>query len=58
VSRRSTPQRLEAAKRAATLERLISAGMLRDRAAAALAAWEAAHRLGSRLSRCRHLMGS
>jgi hypothetical protein len=41
MSRRSTPERLQAARRAATLARLVSAGMLPDRAAAALAAWEA-----------------
>lgn len=41
MSRRSTPARLEQARRSATLARLVSAGMLPDRAAAALAAWEA-----------------
>jgi hypothetical protein len=41
MSRRSTPERLEQARRSATLARLVSAGMLPDRAAAALAAWEA-----------------
>ena len=40
MSRRSTPERLEQALRSATLARLVSAGMLPDRAAAALAAWE------------------
>lgn len=40
MSRRSTPERLSDARRAATLERLVSAGMLRDRAEGALAAWE------------------
>ena len=41
MSRRSTPERLEQARRSATLARLVSSGMLPDRAAAALAAWEA-----------------
>ena len=41
MSRRSTPERLEEARRSATLARLVSAGMLPDRSAAALAAWEA-----------------
>lgn len=41
MSRRSTPERLYAAQRAATLERLVSAGMLRDRAEGAIAAYEA-----------------
>lgn len=42
MSRRPDPARIEAAKRAATLQRLIGAGLLPERAAAALAAWEAA----------------
>lgn len=42
MARRSTPERLIQAKRSATLERLVSAGMLRSRAEAALAAWEGA----------------
>jgi hypothetical protein len=41
MSRRSTPERLAEARRAGTLARLISAGMLPDRAEAAIAAWEA-----------------
>jgi hypothetical protein len=41
MSRRSTRERLAQARRSATLARLVSAGMLPDRAAAALAAWEA-----------------
>jgi hypothetical protein len=41
MSRRSTPERLDTARRAAALARLVSAGMLTDRATAALAAWEA-----------------
>lgn len=41
MSRRSTPQKLSDARRAATLARLISAGELPDRAEAAIAAWEA-----------------
>lgn len=40
MSRRSTPARLDEARRSATLARLISAGMLPDRAAGALAAYE------------------
>ena len=43
MSRRSTPERLENGKRAATLEWLVSAGMLRERASAALKEWQAAH---------------
>jgi hypothetical protein len=41
MSRRSTPERLHAARRAAALARLISDGELPERADAALAAWEA-----------------
>ena len=41
MSRRSTPERLAQARRAATLARLVSSGLLPDRAGAALAAWEA-----------------
>ena len=48
VARRSTPERLEQARRAATLARLVSAGMMPDRAAAALAAWEARTDQGGR----------
>jgi hypothetical protein len=40
MSRRSTPERIDQARRSATLARLVSAGMLPDRAVAALAAWE------------------
>ena len=39
MSRRSAPERLDVARRSATVERLVSAGMLRDRAAAAVAAY-------------------
>jgi hypothetical protein len=41
MSRRSTPERLSDARRAATLARLVSAGELPDRAEARIAAWEA-----------------
>lgn len=41
MSRRSTPQKLSDARRAATIARLISAGELPERAEAAVAAWEA-----------------
>jgi hypothetical protein len=41
VSRRSTPERLDAARRAATLARLVGAGELPERAEAWLARWEA-----------------
>jgi len=41
MSRRSTPDRLAQARRSATIARLVSVGILPDRAAAALAAWEA-----------------
>ena len=41
MSRRSTPERLSYARRAATIARLISAGELPDRAEAKVAAWEA-----------------
>jgi hypothetical protein len=41
MARRSTPERLDVARRAATIERLVSDGMLRDAATAAVAAWEA-----------------
>ena len=40
MSRRSTPERLDAARRAAALARLISDGELPERAEAALARWE------------------
>jgi hypothetical protein len=41
MARRSTPERLYIAHRSGTLERIVSAGVPRDRAEAALAAWEA-----------------
>jgi hypothetical protein len=41
MSRRSTPERLYAAGRAATINRLIGTGELPDRAEAQVAAWEA-----------------
>lgn len=41
MSRRSMPEPLAQARRSATLARLVAAGMLPDRAAAALASWEA-----------------
>jgi hypothetical protein len=41
MSRRSTPERLSNARRAATLARLISSGELPDRAEAKIVAWEA-----------------
>ena len=41
MSRRSTPERLYTAHRAATINRLISDGELPDRAEAKVAAWEA-----------------
>ncbi len=40
MSRRSTPERLAAARRAAILARLVSAGVLPDRAEAAIRRWE------------------
>lgn len=40
MSRRSTPERLSEARRSATIERLVSAGMLRGRAEAEVAAYE------------------
>jgi hypothetical protein len=46
MARRSTPERLEAAKREGTVRRLELAGMPRERAEAALRAWETA--LGGR----------
>jgi hypothetical protein len=42
MSRRSTPERLEAAQREDTRQRLLGTGMLADRADELLAAWEAA----------------
>jgi hypothetical protein len=42
MARRSTPERIEAAKREATLRRLELAGMPRERGEAAVAAWETA----------------
>jgi hypothetical protein len=41
MSRRSTPDRLHQARRAATVARLIGEGELPDRAEAVVAAWEA-----------------
>jgi hypothetical protein len=41
MARRSTPDWLDAARRAATLARLVSAGMSPDHAEAALDAWAA-----------------
>jgi hypothetical protein len=41
MSRRSTPERLDTARREATVSRLISAGILRGRAEAELRAWKA-----------------
>ena len=41
MSRRSTPERLSQARRAATLARLVSAGELPERAATRLDAYEA-----------------
>jgi hypothetical protein len=40
MSRRADPSRIEAARRAAAIARLISAGELPDRAAAWIARWE------------------
>jgi hypothetical protein len=40
MSRRSTPERLDAARRAAALARLISDGELPEEAEAALRAWD------------------
>jgi hypothetical protein len=40
VSRRADPTRIDAARRAAAIARLISAGELPDRAAAWVARWE------------------
>lgn len=40
VSRRADPKRIDAARRAAAIARLISAGELPDRAAAWVARWE------------------
>jgi hypothetical protein len=41
MSRRSTPERLDAARLAATVALLVSVGLLPDRAEAALVAWAA-----------------
>ena len=41
MSRRSTPDRIYAARRAATIARLVGDGQLRDRAEALVARWEA-----------------
>jgi len=43
VARRSDPVRIAAARRAAAVARLISAGELPDRAAESVARWEAAN---------------
>jgi hypothetical protein len=43
MTRRSDPVRIAAARRAAAIARLISAGELPDRAAASVARWEAAN---------------
>jgi len=43
MARRSDPVRIAAARRAAAIARLISAGELPDRAAAEVARWEMAH---------------
>ena len=40
MSRRSTPERLHHARRAAIVERLVGNGELRDRAEALVASWE------------------
>jgi hypothetical protein len=41
MSRRADPERIHEARRAATIERLVGEGELRDRAEALVAAWEA-----------------
>jgi hypothetical protein len=41
VSRRADPERIQAARRAATVERLVGEGELRTRAETLVAAWEA-----------------
>ena len=41
MSRRSTPERLHHARRAAIVERLVGDGELRERAEALVASWEA-----------------
>jgi len=41
MSRRSTPERLHQARRAAIVERLVGEGVLRERAEALVASWEA-----------------
>ena len=41
MSRRSTPERLHHARRAATIERLVGEGELRERAESLVATWEA-----------------
>jgi hypothetical protein len=41
MSRRSTPERLHEARRAATIERLVGDGELRERAERLVALWEA-----------------
>jgi hypothetical protein len=43
MSRRANPERIATAQREATVRRLELGGMLRDRAVAAVAAWERAH---------------
>jgi hypothetical protein len=40
MSRRSTPQRLHAVRRAATVARLVGEGELGDRAESLVASWE------------------
>jgi hypothetical protein len=40
MSRRSTPERLHNARRAANIERLVGEGELRERAEALVASWE------------------
>ena len=43
MSRRVDPARIETARRAATIARLVSGGRTADAAAAIVAEWEAAH---------------
>lgn len=43
MSRRPSPDALSAARRAATLERLVSAGVLRDRAEERLRTFQSTH---------------
>jgi hypothetical protein len=51
MSRRVDPVRIETARRAATIARLVSGGRSADAAAAIVAEWEAAHAGGSETSR-------